>query len=146
MQPEVDEFAKKAGITILQDESTVVAGDITLIGRCDATKTNSDSPRASIAELTSEADRSKPVICVDHQPSELQEKADAGVDLDLCGHTHDGQIFPGNLTINLFWDNAYGLLKVDDMYSIVTSGVGVWGPAMRVGTDGEIAVVNVNFK
>ncbi len=146
VQPEVDEFAEKAGITILQDESTVVAGDITLIGRCDATKTNSDSPRASIAELTSEADRSKPVICVDHQPSELQEKADAGVDLDLCGHTHDGQIFPGNLTIGLFWDNAYGLLKVDDMYSIVTSGVGVWGPAMRVGTDSEIAVVNVNFK
>ena len=86
------------------------------------------------------------MICVDHQPSELQEKADAGVDLDLCGHTHDGQIFPGNLTINLFWDNAYGLLKVDDMYSIVTSGVGVWGSAMRVGTDGEIAVVNVNFR
>ena len=94
----MDEFAEKAGITILQDESTVVAGDITLIGRYDAMKTNSDSPRASIAELTSNIDHSKPVICVDHQPSELQEKADAGVDLDLCGHTHDGQVFPGNLT------------------------------------------------
>lgn len=146
VQSEVDEFAEKAGITILQDEKAVVAGDITLIGRCDATKTNSDSPRASIDALTSDVDLSRPVICIDHQPSELQEKADAGVDLDLCGHTHDGQVFPGNLTIDLFWDNAYGLLKVDDMYSIVTSGVGVWGPAMRVGTDGEIAVVNVNFR
>ena len=56
------------------------------------------------------------------------------MDMDLGGHTHDGQIFPGNLTIDLFWENAYGLDKIDDMYSVVTSGVGVWGPAMRIGT------------
>ena len=40
-------------------------------------------------------DRSKPILVIDHQPKELQELADAGVDLDLCGHTHDGQMFPG---------------------------------------------------
>ncbi len=146
VQTQVDDFAEAAGISILQDEKTVIAGDITLIGRCDASKPNCDGERASIASLTADADKRKPIICIDHQPSELQEKADAGVDLDLCGHTHDGQIFPGNLTINLFWQNAYGLMKIDSMYSIVTSGAGVWGPAMRVGTDGEIVVINVNFK
>ena len=90
-------------------------------------------------------DKEGPVICIDHQPSELEEKAKAGVDLDLGGHTHDGQIFPGNLLIGFFWENACGMKKVDDMYSVVTSGVGVWGPAMRVGTDSEIVVVDVSF-
>ena len=145
VQPEVAEFMKKAGIEILEDESTVVAGDITLIGRVDASKPNSDEGRKSIEELMEGVDRSRPVICIDHQPEGLEEAAAAGVDIDLSGHTHDGQIFPGNLVLKLVWDNPYGMLKVGDMYSIVTSGVGVWGPAMRVGTDSEIAVIDVSF-
>ncbi len=145
VQPEVDEFVKKAGIEILEDESVTIAGNITLIGRMDASKPNSDEGRKSIGELMKGVDRSGPVICIDHQPSQLRQKADAGVDMDLGGHTHDGQIFPGNLTIDLFWENAYGLDKIDDMYSVVTSGVGVWGPAMRIGTDSEIAVIDVSF-
>ena len=145
--PEVEEFVQRAGIKILQDESETVAGDIILLGRYDASKPNSSSgKRASIDQLTEDLDKKKLIICIDHQPSQLQEKASAGVDLDLCGHTHDGQIFPGNITINFFWDNPYGLLKVDDMYSIVTSGVGVWGPAMRVGTDSEIAVIDIDLR
>lgn len=147
VQPEVDQFVERSGIELLEDESVTVAGDITLIGRKDASKPNSaaGSGRKSIEELTAEVDKDNPVICIDHQPSELSQKAKAGVDLDLGGHTHDGQIFPGNLLIGFFWENACGMKKIDDMYSVVTSGVGVWGPAMRVGTDSEIVVVDVNF-
>lgn len=91
-------------------------------------------------------DLSKPVFVIDHQPKELQELADAGVDLDLCGHTHDGQVWPGNLTIRLMWENACGYLKKGDMHNIVTSGVGIFGPNMRVGTIAEICSVTVKFK
>ena len=91
-------------------------------------------------------DLSKPVFVIDHQPKELQELADAGVDLDLCGHTHDGQTFPGNLTIRMMWENACGYLKKGDMHNIVTSGVGVFGPNMRVGTAAEICSVTVKFE
>jgi len=76
----------------------------------------------------------------------LQEMADAGVDLDLSGHTHDGQLFPGNITIHLFWKNPYGYRKVGNAHQIVTSGVGLFGPNMRVGTKAEIVVVNVDFR
>lgn len=147
VQPEVDQFVEKSGIELLEDETAVVAGDITIIGRKDASKPNRAGAggRESIEELMAGVDKAGPVICIDHQPSELEEKAKAGVDLDLGGHTHDGQIFPGNLLIGLFWENACGMKKVDDMYSVVTSGVGVWGPAMRVGTDSEIVVVDVSF-
>lgn len=82
---------------------------------------------------------------MDHQPKELQEDADAGVDAVFSGHTHDGQIFPGNLLLPLFWENACGYLKKEELHSIVTSGAGVWGPAMRVGTDSEIAVIDISF-
>lgn len=50
-------------------------------------------------------------IVIDHEPKELQELADAGVDIDLCGHTHDGQMFPANLITALMWENSYGYLK-----------------------------------
>lgn len=69
-----------------------------------------------------------------HEPRELSEAADSGVDLDLSGHTHDGQMFPANIVVHFLWENACGVLKKGSMTSVVTSGTGVWGPAMRVGT------------
>ena len=66
--------------------------------------------------------------------------------MDLCGHTHDGQLFPANLTSKLMWENSYGYLKKGNMHNIVTSGVGLFGPNMRVGTIAEVAIINVNFK
>lgn len=151
VQKEVDKFVEDSGIELLEDE-TVLIEDIYVIGRIDRTKPNGskegddlDKARKTIGQLTADLDKDKLIIDIDHQPSDLEEKADAGVDIDLGGHTHDGQIFPGNLTINLGWDNACGLLDVKKMHSIVTSGAGVWGPAMRVGANPEIAVINVHL-
>ena len=64
----------------------------------------------------------------------------------LSGHTHNGQIFPGNLLIGLFWENPYGVQEVDGMTSVVPSGVGVWGPNMRVGTNSEVVLLTVQFQ
>ncbi len=63
----------------------------------------------------------------------------------LSGHTHNGQLFPGTLLIQPFWENPYGVLQKGEMTSVVTSGAGVWGPAMRVGTNCEVVVVEVSF-
>ena len=90
-------------------------------------------------------DLTKPVLVIDHEPRELQELADAGVDVDLCGHTHDGQLFPGNLLSGLMWENSCGYLQKDSMHNIVTSGVGVFGPDMRVGTNAEICDIRIHF-
>ena len=86
------------------------------------------------------------MIVIDHEPAELQQLSDAGVDVDLCGHTHDGQLFPGNLTIKLMWENAYGYLKKGKMHNIVTSGTGLFGPYMRIGTRAEICPVTIRFR
>ena len=97
-------------------------------------------------EITADMDLTKPVLVLDHEPKELQELADAGVDVDLGGHTHDGQMFPGNIVMKFLWENPCGYLKKDQMHSIVTSGAGLFGPNMRVGTKAEICVVDIRFE
>lgn len=89
---------------------------------------------------------SKPVIVINHEPDKLHEAADMGVDVMLSGHTHAGQFFPLTIVQPFAWENYWGIKKIDNMYSVVTSGVGLYGPAMRVGTDSEVMSVEINFR
>lgn len=144
--PRMEEFLKDCGIRLLDDEAELIDGAFYLAGRKDPARTKKlNETRKAPAQLTKRLDRSKPIIFIDHQPKELDKVSEAGADLHLCGHTHDGQLFPGNLAIHLFWENSCGYLKKGDMHSIVTSGAGVWGPNMRVGTDSEICSITVHF-
>ncbi len=144
--PRMEEFLTDAGIHLLDDEAVLIDNKFYIVGRRDASRCEKvEGSRATPAQLTESLDQGKPIIFIDHQPKELDETAAAGVDLDLCGHTHDGQIFPGNLIIHLFWENSCGYLRKGTMHNIVTSGAGIWGPNMRVGTNSEICPITVHF-
>lgn len=139
-------FMKECNIKLINDESVLINDEFYLVGRRDTDKPGTeDGTRAEISELTKDLDKTKPIFVLSHEPDVLQKTADAGADIDFSGHTHDGQLFPGNLTIGLFWENPCGMIKKDNMYSIVTSGVGVYGTFMRVGTDAEICSVDIDF-
>ena len=139
-------FIKECNIKLINDESVLINDEFYLVGRRDTDKPGTeDGTRAEVSELTKDLDKTKPIFVLSHEPDELQKTADAGADIDFSGHTHDGQLFPGNLTIGLFWENPCGMIKKDNMYSIVTSGVGVYGTFMRVGTDAEICSVDIDF-
>lgn len=139
-------FIKECDIKLINDESVLINDEFYLVGRRDTDKPGTeDGTRAEISELTKDLDKAKPIFVLSHEPDELQKTADAGADIDFSGHTHDGQLFPGNLTIGFFWENPCGMIKKDNMYSIVTSGVGVYGTFMRVGTDAEICSVDIDF-
>lgn len=139
-------FIKECNIKLINDESVLINDEFYLVGRRDTDKPGTeDGTRTEISELTKDLDKTKPIFVLSHEPDELQKTADAGADIDFSGHTHDGQLFPGNLTIGLFWENPCGMIKKDNMYSIVTSGVGVYGTFMRVGTDAEICSVDIDF-
>ena len=139
-------FMKECNIKLINDESVLINDEFYLVGRRDTDKPGTeDGTRAEISELTKDLDKTKPIFVLSHEPDELQKTADAGADIDFSGHTHDGQLFPGNLTIGLFWENPCGMIKKDNMYSIVTSGVGVYGTFMRVGTDAERCSVDIDF-
>ena len=144
--PRWDRMVDDANITMLNDESVLIDDSFYLLGRKDYAKTgDGTNNRKTIEEMMEGIDLSKPVLLMDHEPRELQEISDAGVDIDLSGHTHDGQMFPMNYTNRIVFENNYGVMMKGDMYSIVTSGIGVYGPAMRVGTDSEIVVIDVTF-
>lgn len=129
-------FFRQAGVRLLEDESVLVGDAFYLVGRQDPQRQKKlGEGRLSPAQLLAGLDMDKPVFVIDHQPRQLEELAAAGADLDLSGHTHNGQLFPGNVLIRLFWENPAGILQVGNMTSCVTQGAGRMGPAMRVGTD-----------
>ncbi|MBA2214327.1 metallophosphoesterase [Sellimonas intestinalis] len=144
--PRMDTFLKQAGITLLRDETIEIDHAFYLCGRPDYERPGRGiDTRKTPKELTEELDLTKPLIVIDHEPRELNELSEAGVDLDLCGHTHDGQVFPLTLITDMVWENACGYLKKGSMHNIVTSGVGVFGPNMRVGTKSEICMIDIQF-
>ena len=144
--PRMKLFLQNSNIQLLEDEAVLIDNSFYVVGRKDASLIEKiEEKRKTPAQLTQKLDKDKTIIVIDHQPKELQDIADAGVDLDLCGHTHDGQTFPGNFTVKFLWENPCGYLQKGSMHNIVTSGSGVWGPAMRVGTDSEICTINLTF-
>ena len=146
LSQQMQDYVEDCGIKVLYDESVLVDNKFYLVGRRDRDKPGTeDGSRAAISDLTKDLDKSKPIFVIAHEPDELQETADAGADLDLSGHTHDGQLFPLTVIVRTIWENPCGVLEKDDMTSIVTSGVGVYGPFMRVGTRAEICSITVEF-
>ena len=144
--PRMKRFLQNSNIQLLEDEAVLIDNSFYVVGRKDASLVEKiEEKRKTPAQLTQKLDKDKTIIVIDHQPKELQDIADAGVNLDLCGHTHDGQTFPGNFTVKFLWENPCGYLQKGSMHNIVTSGSGVWGPAMRVGTDSEICTINLTF-
>lgn len=146
VDPQFDTFLRRADIHMLNDDCQLVGNSFYLIGRKDPQRIEKTGEmRMEPAELMKKLDRSKPVIVIDHQPKQLRELAEAGADLDLSGHTHNGQVFPGNLFLRLMWENPCGVKKIGAMYSVVTSGAGFWGPGLRVGTDNEVVLLETEF-
>lgn len=144
--PRMTEFLETAGVMLLEDRAVTLENGVQLVGRRDPARSRKlAEQRLSPAQLIEPLDSEQPIFVIDHQPKELEALAQAGVDLDLSGHTHDGQLFPGNLLMRLLWGNACGCKQIGDMVSVVTSGLGVWGPDMRVGTRSEAVCISVHF-
>lgn len=137
---ELDQALLEHGVTILDDQSISIAG-ITLVGRHDITFSR-DVKRKSVEELLSSADRSKPIVMVDHQPREHQECAKAGVTLQLSGHTHAGQVWPMSWLIQLF-SFAYGHKRFGEMFAIISAGMGNRGSVLRSGCTAEMVLIRL---
>ena len=142
----MDKFIEDCGWINLRDEGVMIADSFYLYGRPDYSKPGAGiDTRKTPEEITADIDPDIPIIVFEHEPKQLQELSDAGVDVDLCGHTHDGQFFPMNISSDILWENGCGYLNKNGMHSIVTSGVGLYGPYMRVGTIAEIVQVDIHF-
>lgn len=132
------------GIHIVEDAVVQVTEDLVLVGRADC-GFNQEGNRKSMEELLSGVSMEDFILVLDHQPKELVGNKNAGVDLQLSGHTHAGQIFPGGLISELFGINEqnYGLRNNGDFTSIVSSGIAGWGSKFRTEGHSEYVVIDI---
>ena len=128
----------KTGIRILRD-STVDIGGVTIVGRDD----RSNHRRKSVSDLLQGIQQDHYVIMLDHQPYHLEEAEENGVDLQLSGHTHRGQVWPLNWVTHAMYECDYGQWRRGKTDYYVSSGMGLWGGKFRIGTDSEYAVITV---
>lgn len=147
--PRYEAFFEKADIKGLADETVLIDDAFYLTGRRDLSKTGNESgTRMDPAELIAGLDPDRLILCIDHEPPKNRAAAEkieaSGMDVLLSGHTHNGQIFPVNLALKLIGFNSYGYKTLRDLQSFTTSGVGAFGPYMRIGTKSEIMLINVS--
>lgn len=131
-------FYKKSGITLLRDSFINING-ITIIGRDDYTNLRRDR----LDNITQSVDMRSFTILLDHQPTKLNDAVKNGIDFQLSGHTHRGQIFPISLVTDILFELSHGYLKKGDTHFYVSSGIGIWGGKFRIGTRSEYLVLDL---
>lgn len=135
------EFFKKAGIRLLQDEALLLQKyGLLIVGRDD----RFNKSRKTLPQLIEgyETD-SLYTIVLDHQPYHLEEAEKSGIDLQLSGHTHDGQVWPLNYITDLMYENSHGFSRRGETNYYVSSGMGIWGGKFRIGTRSEYVVITI---
>lgn len=144
---EIATHLAESGVVVLRDEAVLVEDSFYIIGREDSIYQRfTGKPRKSIEELMTGVDPSLPLILMDHQPYNLGEHKNAGIDLQVSGHTHRGQLFPFHLITGRIFEIDWGHLQDGNYNIIVSSGYGTWGPPIRVGNRSEIVLINIQFQ
>ena len=139
-------YLQEHGIIMLRDTVVRVADSFYLIGREDRDKPRfSQSKRKELKDLIALSDQAFPLILLDHQPYYLEKAAALGIDLQLSGHTHHGQLWPLNLVTRAIFTLSRGYAQIDGMHAYVSNGVGTWGPPVRIGNRPEIVLLHIRF-
>jgi uncharacterized protein len=143
---EAVKYLEKHGIRMVRDSALLIDNKFYVVGREDRDKPRfSGQERENMDHLLRDIDFSKPVILLDHQPFELDEKEKAGVDLTLSGHTHHGQLWPLSYLTKAIYEVSWGYKKKGNTHVYVSSGVGGWGPPVRIGNRPEIVLIHIRF-
>lgn len=132
---------KSDNVTVLRNNIKIIGG-IQIIG-LDYPKNERIKKSDKLNTLLKQINKSKPAVFLTHAPTDYNEAANAGVTLQLSGHTHKGQIFPFTLMPYFQFKYISGLHKIKNMYLYVSQGTGTWGPPMRLGSFSEITEINV---
>lgn len=135
-------LSQKTPVRLLRDSVVTLPNGVQIIGRDD----KRNSSRKKLSELARQTDPAYPVIVLDHQPYELSASVNANVDLSFYGHTHDGQVWPLNYLTSRLFDVSYGYVKRAHTHLYVSSGLSLWGPPFRIGTNSEIVVFTLSLK
>ena len=137
---------ERMGIRVLRNERVAVGTgregfDLAGVPDHGASRFPEDGPSEDIAGALAGRDPSRAVVLLAHQPIAIHKAARLGVDLQLSGHTHGGQIWPWGALVRLQQPFIRGLHRVGDSQIYVSCGTGYWGPPMRLGAPAEITEI-----
>ena len=138
----ISDSLRAAGVQLLNDEATHFnhQGEVVwLMGRFD----NHKRQRVATTELLAQVNSAEPVILLDHRPSAIIEHSQLPIDLQVSGHTHNGQIFPANFIVSAINRLGYGYEAIGKGHFVVSSGYGFWGIPFRLGSRSEIWIINL---
>lgn len=130
-------FFEDSGITLLRDSVAHFKG-VDIIGRDDFTGRS----RAPLADLA--AGLEGYTIVLDHQPYHLEEAEQAGADFQFSGHTHRGQVWPASWVADAMFEKAWGRHSRGNTLYYISSGLGIWGAKIRIGTRSEYVVLHLS--
>ena len=136
------QFYKESGIQLLRDSAVLLDDQLLIIGRDDRT----NSRRSTIEHLmksSGKRDQKTFTILLDHQPYQLEEAEQAGINFQFSGHTHYGQVWPISWIEDLLYECAFGEHHRGNTYYYVSSGLGIWGGKFRIGTQSEYVVATI---
>ena len=135
--PESKQFYQDAGIHLLIDETAVIDSCIVIVGRDD----RSNMRRKPIKDLMD--NKNLYSIVLDHQPYNLDRAEAAGVDFQLSGHTHRGQVWPISWITDRIYECSWGSHQRGNTQFYISSGIGIWGGKFRIGTQSEYVVATL---
>ena len=140
-------YLESHSIRVLRDSVVKLANGVYIVGREDRDgKRITGQTRRSLADLMQTVDPAAPIVVLDHQPVNLPETVAAGVDLQLSGHTHHGQLWPFNYMTAKVYQISRGYRQIGKTHFFVSSGYGTWGPPVRLASRSEIIGIVLHFK
>ena len=141
------QYIESLGIKLLRDTVIKINQSFYLAGREDKDINRfTGKNRKELNEIVNDIDKSLPLILLDHQPFKLSTAVANGVDLQLSGHTHHGQLWPFNFITNKVYEQSWGYKQKGNTHIYVSNGYGFWGPPHRIGNRPEIVFVTLRFK
>lgn len=136
---------ERLGVQPLRNENTVIrrgTAAFDLAGINDIAGASRSDPPDFVKALDGR-DRSRPTVLLAHQPVQVGTAAEYGVDLQLSGHTHGGQMWPFHYAVRAVQPSLAGLSTVGDTQLYVSRGAGFWGPPVRIGAPPDISVLSL---
>ncbi len=132
------------GVNLLRDSVAFAGSNIAIVGRDDISYRRAYSAeRKTLKELLSSHSDDMLTIVLDHQPIAFREAEEQGVDFNLSGHTHAGQVWPMRFFTSRLFELDYGCASTGNTTAVVTSGFGTWGPRVRIGSQAEVVLLNI---
>lgn len=138
----ISQALRNSGIKLLNDEALRIeykGAPVWLVGRFD----NHKSQRVATTELLAQTDTKETILLLDHRPSDITEHSQLPIDLQVSGHTHNGQIFPANFIVKAINRVGYGYEAIGKGHFVVSSGYGFWGIPFRLGSRSEIWLIDL---